>query len=95
MNYFLNYSNGGQVKINTYCNPRALLTDVEDIRNAVANSTDETLTASVEGWIAESVKQDGDLLELVFEGEFGLSLASYPALRDIQRDAREQLQDSL
>jgi hypothetical protein len=49
-------------------------------------------SASVENWIKESVKTDGDVLELVFEREFGLSLADFPELRDIQRDARDELQ---
>lgn len=87
MNYFLNY-NQGQISINTYRLASAQATDIEDIRNAVANESSETLTASINDWINEfGGNLDDDKLERVFEGEFGVKLYDYPGLRDIQRDA--------
>lgn len=85
-NYFVNYNNG-QITINAYRTPNAAATDVEDIRNAFANETNEILTASLNDWIAEfGGSLDDDNLERVIEGEFGLKLYDYPELRDIQRD---------
>ena len=46
MSYFLNYENGA-VSVNTYRNPRAEVTDVDDIRSAIKNNTNEILTSSL------------------------------------------------
>jgi len=89
MEYFVNYEKG-QVSINTYRKPNATVTDIDDIRSAVENESDEVLVAGLNDWIKE---QGGDLeddnLERVIEDEFGLKMYDYPDLRDIQRDANE------
>lgn len=86
---FLNYDKG-RVSLNAYRLANAQATDVEDIRNAVKNESNEVLTASVEEWIKDfGGSLDDDNFERVFEGEFGLNLYDYPDLRDIQRDASE------
>ena len=87
MNYFVNY-NKGQISINTYRIASAQATDIDDIRRAVDEESEEILTASINDWIKEfGGTLEDDNLERIVEGEFGLSLSDYPELRDIQRDA--------
>lgn len=88
--YFVNY-NKGQITINTYRSANAQATDIDDIRDAVKNESNEILTAALNDWINEfGGDLDNDVLEKVIEGEFGLKLYDYPELRDIQREANEQ-----
>lgn len=89
-NYFVNY-NKGHISINTYLNQNAVVTDVDSIRSAVVNETDEILVAALNDWITEfGGSLDDDNLERLIEGEFGLKLYDYPELRDIQQDANEE-----
>ena len=89
-NYFVNY-NKGHISINTYLNQNAVVTDVDSIRSAVVNETDEILVAALNDWITEfGGSLDDDNLERLIEGEFGLKLYDYPELRNIQQDANEE-----
>jgi hypothetical protein len=85
MSYFLNLADGS-VNINTYRNPKATATTVEDLVECFEAKKNENLVASLDAWIEESGGNlDDDNLERVVEDRLGLELADYPELRDIQR----------